>query len=61
MSIGTLSEMWGVGIVEALALTVTVTRASPHEGSGGPHYAGFNACLEFFRSHGLLDWSTLSF
>jgi hypothetical protein len=37
MSIGTLSEMWGVGIVETLALTVIVTRASPHDGARAPH------------------------
>ncbi len=26
-----------------------------------PHYSGLNTCLEFFRSHDLLDWSTLIF
>ena len=35
--------------------------ASPYDRAGTPHYAGFNACSEFFRSHGLLDWTTLIF
>ena len=26
-----------------------------------PNYAGFNACSEFFRLYGLLDWTTLIF
>ena len=51
----------GGGIVEALALAVIVARASPYDGDGSPYYAGFKACLEFFRSYGLLDWSTLIF
>ncbi len=32
---------------------------SPYDRSGTPHYAGFNTCSEFFRSHDLLDWTTL--
>ena len=51
----------GEGIVEVLALTVIVTRVSPYDGDGTPHYAGFDRCLEFFRSHDLSDWTTLIF
>ncbi len=25
---------------------------------GVPHYTRFNSCSKFFRSHGLLDWTT---
>ena len=32
-------------------------RASSYDGAGAPRYAGFNTCLEFFRTHDLLDSS----
>jgi hypothetical protein len=47
----------GEGIVGSLSLSliVIVTRVSVYDGDGDPHYAGFNTCLEFFRSHDLLE------
>ena len=34
---------------------------SPYNGTGSPDYTGFKTCWEFYRSHGLLDWTILIF
>jgi hypothetical protein len=53
-SIVALSEMW-VGGRRGTCSDSDGGGSSPYDRAGTPHYVGFDTCLEFFRSHGLLD------
>ena len=54
---GALSEMLGVDRRQVTDSASDCHAVSPYDGAGAPHYAGFNTCLEFFRTHDLLDSS----
>jgi hypothetical protein len=59
---GALSEVLGVDRCQSSQVADSgsdchAVRASSYDGAGAPRYAGFNTCLEFLRTHDLLDSS----
>ena len=62
-----LQTGWGVEDVDRHTVGVVGRGSSgrwlcqivTYDGTGSPHYAGFNSCSEFFSV--LLDWTTMTF